>query len=179
MADAAPRRKPARGSTKSPPKRKAVRRAVQSVPTIDMHRYALYFISTVSDRSIRAAAKIFSREFRIGVTEWRILVMLNIKNPARPGDFLEFTGVDKSNISRALGRLQDGGYIVIKPDPDDPRQNLVEITDTGHVVQERTSEIALAHEKIILSGFNAAEKRQLLAFLVRLLANSERLANGA
>jgi len=178
MAELSLRRILGRRPAEKPASQKAPGGGEQAAPVIDMHRYALYYVSTVSDRSIRASAKIFSREFKIGITEWRILVMLNIKSPARPNDFLEFTGVDKSNVSRALSRLRKDGYILVNPDPADPRLNLVEITAAGQAVQARTSEIALSHEKIILDGFDQSEKQQLLSFLGRLLANSEKLANG-
>jgi DNA-binding MarR family transcriptional regulator len=176
MADISLRRILGR-SPKADAPTKASTRETRRAPAIVMHRYALYYLSTVSDRSIRAAAKVFSREFGIGITEWRILVMLNIKNPARPNDFLEFTGVDKSNVSRALSRLRKDGYILITQDPEDPRLNLVEITESGHAVQERTSDIALSHERVILDGFDKDEKQQLLSLLGRLLANSEKLTN--
>jgi DNA-binding MarR family transcriptional regulator len=154
-------------------------KAATKPPAIVMHRYALYYLSSVTYRSMRVSAKVFSREFGIGMTEWRILVMLITKNPARPNDFLEFTGVDKSNVSRALSRLHSLGYVRVMPDPDDPRLNLVEITERGRAVQDRTSEIALAHENVILGGLDKDEKRQLLSLLTRLMANSETLTDDA
>jgi DNA-binding MarR family transcriptional regulator len=172
MADISLRRVLGRSSKKAAPgKPKAARKP----PVIAMHSHALYYLAYVSDRSLRTSAKVFSREFGIAITEWRILVQLITLNPARPNDFLEFTGVDKSNVSRALSRLHGLGYIVVSQDPEDPRLNLVEITERGRVVQERTSEIALAHEKVILDGFSKEERKQLLAFLKRLMANSEKL----
>ena len=146
---------------------------------IDMHSYALYFITTVSDRSVGAAAKIFSREYGISLTEWRILVLLSMESPARPGQFVEFAGVDKSNVSRALGRLRKEGYVIIEPDPQDPRLNLVHTTDAGMAVHHRTSEIARRHEEVILEGLNARERVSLLALLRRLLRNSEALVNNS
>lgn len=179
MADISLRRILGRSAKADPAAPKGARRAGRKAPAIVMHSYALYYLAYISDRSLRTSAKVFSREFGIGITEWRILVQLITLNPARPNDFLEFTGVDKSNVSRALSRLHGLGYIVVSQDPDDPRLNLVEITERGRAVQERTSEIALAHERVILGGFDKAERKQLLAFLERLTANSEKLAGGS
>lgn len=178
MADISLRRILGRSSKADPAAPKAARRAERKAPAIVMHRYALYYLSSVTYRSIRVSAKVFSREFGIGMTEWRILVMLITKNPARPGDFLEFTGVDKSNVSRALSRLHKLGYVLVTQDPEDPRLNLVEITERGRAVQDRTSEIALSHEKVILGGLDKNEKRQLLSLLARLMVNSEKLSDG-
>ncbi len=56
-----------------------------------------------------------------------------IESPARLAKAFQVT---KGAMTNTLGRLQKQGFVVIKPDPDDGRAKLIEITDAGRQAQQ-------------------------------------------
>lgn len=69
--------------------------------------------------------------FPVSVNEWRVLRVASIFGPVCASDVISTLAIDKTTISRAITSLHNGGYIDLKPNPDDRRQTLIVLTSKG------------------------------------------------
>jgi DNA-binding MarR family transcriptional regulator len=80
----------------------------------------------------------------------------------------EAIGADKTRIIGTLDELQRRGYIERRPDPDDRRVHLLEITPAGRAVKNAVQSDIQRGEERWLSELTAQERAVFLHVLVRL-----------
>lgn len=105
-----------------------------------------------------------------GLSMWGYSVLLALdETPMRTQAALaEAIGADKTRIIPVLDELQDQGYIERRPDPDDRRVRLLEITDAGRAVKDKTQSAIQRGEERWLQTLSADERRVFLSALQRL-----------
>jgi DNA-binding MarR family transcriptional regulator len=84
--------------------------------------------------------------------------------PLRGSDLAERACLDASTVSRHLRTLESDGYLVRKPDPEDGRATLLEVTEAGEQVVADARQQRLA----MLSDAVADWSERDLATLTRL-----------
>lgn len=80
----------------------------------------------------------------------------------------EAIGADKTRIIGTLDELQRRGYIERRPDPDDRRVRLLEITPAGRAVKNAVQSDIQRGEERWLSELTAQERGVFLRVLARL-----------
>jgi len=98
-------------------------------------------------------------------------VVLNAldRSPVRTQAALaEAIGADKTRIIGTLDELQQGGYIERRPDPDDRRVRLLEITQAGRTAKNAVQSDIQRGEERWLSELTAEERSVFLRVLARL-----------
>ena len=78
-------------------------------------------------------------------------------------------GLTSGTISVRVDRLVAQGWVRRRPDPDDKRTTVVELTEAGAELCERVFPHHLANEERLLSALTPAEREQLAALLRKLL----------
>jgi DNA-binding MarR family transcriptional regulator len=88
--------------------------------------------------------------------------------PVRAGDLAERACLDPSTVSRHLKGLEDDGYLLRTPDPDDRRATLIEVSPTGYelVAAARAQRIAVLERAV--SAWPSADVRDLTRLAQRL-----------
>ena len=61
---------------------------------------------------------------------------VRLKKTESPARLAKSFQVTKGAMTNTLGRLEKKGYLTIKPNPDDGRAKLVDITDEGRMVHQ-------------------------------------------
>jgi DNA-binding MarR family transcriptional regulator len=98
-------------------------------------------------------------------------VVLNAldRSPVRTQTALaEAIGADKTRIIGTLDELQQRGYIERRPDPDDRRVRLLEITTAGRAVKNAVQSDIQRGEERLLAELTAEERKVFLRVLERL-----------
>jgi DNA-binding MarR family transcriptional regulator len=98
-------------------------------------------------------------------------VVLNAldRSPVRTQTALaEAIGADKTRIIATLDELQQRGYIERRPDPDDRRVRLLEITPAGRSVKNAVQSDIQRGEERWLAELSAEERKVFLRVLERL-----------
>ena len=98
-------------------------------------------------------------------------VVLNAldRSPVRTQTALaEAIGADKTRIIGTLDELQQGGYIERRPDPDDRRVRLLEITPAGRAVKNAVQSDIQRGEERWLAELTGEERVVFLRVLERL-----------
>ena len=85
--------------------------------------------------------------------------------PVRAGDLAERACLDPSTVSRHLKALEDAGYLMRSPDPEDKRATLLEVSPAGRTLVSA----ALDHKITVLDDAVAAWPPADVATLTRLV----------
>jgi DNA-binding MarR family transcriptional regulator len=104
------------------------------------------------------------------VSMWGYVVLSALdQSPVRTQAALaEAIGADKTRIIPTLDELQQRGHIERRPDPDDRRVRLLEITQSGRDVKNAVQDDIQRAEERWLSELTAQERAVFLGALERL-----------
>jgi DNA-binding MarR family transcriptional regulator len=127
-----------------------------------------WLISRVYTHSHRLLAEGFAAAGVRGY-HYRLLAALEEFGPASQAALGRRASIDRSDVVAAVNELADRGLVQRSPDPDDRRRNIITITPAGSE-QLRTLHPVLADiQEKMLAPLSAADRKQLIALLTRLL----------
>lgn len=106
--------------------------------------------------------------FRLTFTEWRILLQLAEHEALTASDIVEYSAMEKSKVSRALGHLEAQGLVSRSVAEDDHRVKLLRLTETGLKRYRAIVPRVLDWERELIDGLEAAEYRDLMYLLDKL-----------
>src|SRR3954447_25123558 len=78
-------------------------------------------------------------EYGFGRAHHRVVHFVGRHPQMTVGELLGILRITKQSLNRVLGQLVRQGFIVQHRGPDDRRQRLLELTDTGHELERRLS----------------------------------------
>lgn len=89
----------------------------------------------------------------VTLPQFRILVVIAGSGPLRMGALAQRVGISASTLSRAVDRLESGGWLTREASPDSRREILIQLTPHGeqlvaHVTDRRRREIAEILEQL-------------------------------
>ena len=84
--------------------------------------------------------------------------------------------LSSGGMTKRLDRMEDDDLVRRRPDPNDRRAMLVELTPKGREVIDAAIEDHIANEERLLAGLSAAEQRTLERLLRKLMLHLERNA---
>src|SRR6266496_6239718 len=142
---------------------------------LDIEVGPLQILSRVSrlarhlDRARRAA---FAAH-QLGTWEFDVLSALRRQGPPyqlSPGALLRATLVTSGTMTNRIDRLAAAGLVRRHRDPQDKRGVLVALTARGQAVADAALADLLQHERKLLAGLSAGQRRELAGLLRVLLA---------
>jgi len=89
--------------------------------------------------------------------------------PLRPGVLAVRLSVEASHVTRQLGQLERGGFVVRIADPDDRRAQRVQLTDLGLAAVQRVREASRRGLAAALADWSEGDLEQLAALFRRLV----------
>lgn len=112
----------------------------------------------------------------IGLTSGLYGILLCIyddyKSPKSQQDIAKRLNMNDGTIAKALRKLEDKNMIQRSPNPDNRRQNLISLTDTGLNIAEEFNNLDEKWEKDIFEGLTSDEIIDLKWDLHRITLNS-------
>ena len=104
----------------------------------------------------------------VGPTLGGMLAALSKDGPMRLTALADRLQVDPSVASRQASELVDRGLVERRPDPDDARAGLLDVTAEGHATLERAMQRSTEVMASALGGWSDEEARQLVDLLTKL-----------
>jgi DNA-binding MarR family transcriptional regulator len=105
--------------------------------------------------------------------EFDVLSALRRQGPPyqlSPGALLRATLVTSGTMTNRIDRLTETGLVSRHPDPQDKRGVLVTLTARGRAVVDAALEDLLRSERVLLTGLDGSQRRELASLLQILLA---------
>lgn len=123
-------------------------------------------------RAQQIAVSLFLDETRdFGVTPIQFAVLLTLGNvPGQDQASLAArVGIDTATLAAVSDRLESRGYLSREPCPEDRRRKRLTLTAEGRRIAEAMQAPVLFAQKRILAPLNAAERREFLRLLGKLV----------
>jgi DNA-binding MarR family transcriptional regulator len=130
--------------------------------SIDLLRFVPFRLNRLATEVSRELAGVYSDQFGIDVTEWRVLATLGMREPRSAQFIVRCTRTHKSKISRAVTRLALAGLIEGVPNHDDRRETPLRMTKKGRALYEKLVPVVLDYEQRLLSSLSKDEMRGLV-----------------
>jgi DNA-binding MarR family transcriptional regulator len=121
--------------------------------------------------SVRAAHSLYGDLPSFG---WALLVPLEQDGEQRCSALAARAGVDVSVVSRQLAALERSGYVRRRPDPQDGRASLVQLTDDGARALAVTRALRARWAGAALADWDEDDARLLSELLERLATGLDR-----
>jgi DNA-binding MarR family transcriptional regulator len=106
----------------------------------------------------------------LSIVEWRTLWDLHEVGPMTIRDLAQTQRMDHSLLSRALPAMRDKGFVTMERDPEDSRQTIVTITETGEAAYQKAAPIMARRRAALRETFTPEEIETLVGYLDRLEA---------
>jgi DNA-binding MarR family transcriptional regulator len=103
----------------------------------------------------------------IHVRELGVMLVIDRSEPGSQQEIAERMGVDRTTMVAIIDSLETKGIIARRPDTDDRRRNLIEITPAGHDILRQATVASDQAEAQLLAPLNAQDAEQLRDLLAR------------
>ena len=87
---------------------------VTMTDNLDLTSFLPFRLNRLSAEMSRRLFEIYGARYGIDIPEWRVLATLGAREPVTAQEVVRSTHTHKSTISRAVARLTDMGWIVIR-----------------------------------------------------------------
>ena len=131
------------------------------------------FISRLSTRFVGGEMS----RMGFGPGQFFLLSELYAEEGLSQDELSQRVGVDKSNTSRALTKLEKFGLIQRKNDPTNHKVKKVYLRAKAHGVRNEFKKIQRQWNTKLLKGFTKKEKAAIIASLIRIADNAEAAFN--
>lgn len=130
-----------------------------------MDRYRRYF-----KRIPRIAQRYYNLHMTEGLTaqEANALRMVSINQQLSQQGLADRLGVDKSQVTRLVHKLEAEGYLTRTVNPEDRREKLIAATEKADAVRDMDRELTNHYYEWLLSGLSPEEREQFTATLEKL-----------
>jgi DNA-binding MarR family transcriptional regulator len=116
----------------------------------------------------------FSREHRLSLNEWRVMIVLASHPGVAAREVVDATGLDKMSVSRAIAALARHRRVDKQSDPADARRTLLCLSRQGLALFEAIGHQGAQREAALFSGLASEEHAALARIIDRLIAGLDR-----
>lgn len=119
--------------------------------TFHLDDFLPYRLSVAAAQVSRRFAERYAAEAGLTNPEWRVMAHLNHSGKVSVREIHARVNLDKSMISRAAVRLEEGGLVRKAVDENDRRLVVLELTPEGTALMERLGRIAEAFQAELMA----------------------------
>ena len=141
-----------------------------------LERFLPYRLNVLASLTSQALAQIYAERFGLTIPGWRVLATLGQYGFRTARDIAAHGVMHKSTVSRATSQLEARGLVRRRPNREDRREELLELTEAGQEVYQAVVPEALAFEARLMSVLTPAEQGILMATIDKLDRHARRLA---
>lgn len=143
---------------------------------MDLDNFLPYRLALLSEQVSQCIALVYRERFGLSREEWRVLAALADGGTVKTGAVIDTSALDKMQVSRAVKALQERGYLVRAPDPQDGRGWLLRLTAAGRGLLQKIAPMVRAREAFLLEALSNEERKLLDRAIGRLGEQARRLS---
>jgi DNA-binding MarR family transcriptional regulator len=102
-------------------------------------------------------------------------IYLTQDSAIRQDELVSKIGVDKAIGTRVIKKLDEGGYVRRRNDPEDRRVSLISLTNDGAAMKRDIVEVLTSLNRSILKDFTEEELETTHKILDRMIANTRQI----
>lgn len=125
----------------------------------------LFALVRVMDAIRRGQARV------IDPTRQALMQAAATHGPIRPSELARDVNLAQSSVTRQVRALEDDGFVVVEPDPDDGRSCLVSLSPQGWAEARRLTEMGRSRMQQTFAGWAATDVATLADLLERMEAS--------
>lgn len=152
------------------------RRETPAEARIVLEQFLPYRLNVLATVVSNALAQIYAERFGLTIPGWRIVATLGQYGVRTARDIALHAVMHKSTVSRAVSALEERGLVARRPNRDDRREELLELTPEGRQVYEALAPEALAFEEGLVSVLTPTEQEAFLTIVEKLDRRARALA---
>ncbi len=115
---------------------------------------------------------------RLSMPRAHLLLLVAESGSVRMGDLSRLLGVTPRNVTTLADAIEREGLIVRRPDPEDRRAILLELSAAGDAMMDEVHAAQRSISERLFAPLNAAERRQFYDLLRRLSAGAQKARRG-
>ena len=127
-----------------------------------------YRLSVTSNAVSQRIAQEYRNRWGLSVPEWRVMAVLGDSGAHTQRELTTMTIMDKVAVNRACKVLEDRGLAVRKPNAQDGRSHLLQLTPGGAAMHGQIMPLALEMERRLFTNFTDEEIEGFRSLLGRL-----------
>lgn len=134
-----------------------------------------YQLVSLSNKLSLTVARRALAEEGVTLREWRVLVVLLIYGPSIARRISDVALLDPAHVSRTVHQMKKRGVVRFRPNEDDRRQIIVELTEKGDALARQILPRAVAVNDAFRELYAPDEYRLLVDLLARANAFADQL----
>lgn len=131
----------------------------------------LGFLIHDSARLLRKRFEIKGSAYGLSAAQWRLMVRLVKEEGVAQARLAELLEIEPISVSRLLDRMEEGGWIERRQDPNDRRVRIIFPTDKSREAFAAIKSVAGEVYDVALAGLSADEKQTLIKALNTIISN--------
>jgi DNA-binding MarR family transcriptional regulator len=138
-------------------------------------------VERIATRLVRQS-EIWLRPLGLGWESFCLLVTLRRSGPPyalRPTDLYRESLLSSGAMTNRIDRVAELGWVVRRPDPDDGRAVMVQLTEAGLALADQAVALHFGNLARLMSGLETGQRAQLASLLAQLLVGLEADASQA
>lgn len=142
-------------------------------PDLDSSGLEILWRISFLHKDLRRATNKKLSKFDLPNWAFDVLASLRRQGPPfqmSPSELAEAAMLTSGAMTNRLDRLENGGFVERRPDPDDRRGLAIRLTDTGKEIVDKALEKRFEFANRAVSALSNAERRQLVELLRRLVS---------
>lgn len=134
----------------------------QTISTsLQLEQYLPYRFNQLADQISSNLTTIYSSQFGVSLSEWRVLALLGQQASMISTDISQRTKMDKAKVSRAVHKLDQEGFLHRERDEQDHRVSHLRLTQAGVKLYNSIIPKALEWEESLVDTLTDDEKALL------------------
>jgi DNA-binding MarR family transcriptional regulator len=141
-----------------------------------LENFLPYRLNVLASLSSNALAQIYAERFALTIPGWRVIATLGQYERRTARDIAAHGVMHKSTVSRAVASLEERGLIARRANPEDRREELLELTGEGRAIYEAVAPEALGFEARLVAVLSPSEQESLARLIDKLDRHARTLA---
>jgi MarR family transcriptional regulator for hemolysin len=130
---------------------------------------------SLAARGFERLSELRLKPFGFGVGYLPVLVAVKEGKAQSQRDLARFARVEQPSMAQMLARMERDELVRRTPDPDDGRSSRVSLTESARARLPEACAVLFQGNQEVLSDFTDKEAAQLIALLMRLITNLDRV----
>ncbi|MDA4848509.1 MarR family winged helix-turn-helix transcriptional regulator [Hoeflea poritis] len=147
--------------------------AVREMSEIPAEQHLSFPLARLNAKLTAQANRLLRKHSDLSLSEWRVVVFLSSRGEGSLADFIRFSGLDKSQMSKITQDLIRRGLVHTRQSEVDLRVQILSITPKGELAYQQALPHMRSRREHLIAALSLEEQAQYFSILSKIEAASE------